>query len=92
MKKEQCDRTVELIAEYLEEMGLQLPLRSVDDIEVINDFFSDLEVELAQAADAGESVDSELLDDVSRAFDDTAIYELDDYVDLDELNARLGRK
>jgi hypothetical protein len=92
MKKEQTDRTIELIAEYLEKMGLQFPLRSMDDIEIINDFFSDLEVELAQAADAGESVDSELLVDVSRAFDDTALYEPDDYVDLDELNDRLGRK
>ena len=90
MKKEQTDRTVELIAEYLEKMGLQLPLRSMDDIEVINEFFSELEVELAQAADKGESIDGKLLDDVSRAFDDTAIYESDDYVDLDDLNARLG--
>jgi hypothetical protein len=92
MKKEQCDRTVQLIAENLEKMGLTIPLRDMDDIEVINDFFSDLEVELAQAKDAGEKIDQKYIEDVSRAFDDTAIYELDDYVDLDELNARLGKE
>ena len=89
MKKEQSDRTVELIREHLGDMGLKLPLKKMKEIEVINDFFEDMEIEMSNALSCGEDADRALLNDVSRAFDETVFYEIDDYVDLDELNRRL---
>ena len=44
MKKEQSDRTIELIREHLSDMGLQLPIKKLKEVETINDYFEDLEI------------------------------------------------
>ncbi len=88
MKKNVRDRTVELIKEYLPEIGVELPLKDEEDIEKICDFFEEMEVTLANADGCGEEVDQDLLDGVSDAYDDLVING-DDYHDIDELNKRL---
>lgn len=88
MKKNVSDRTVELIKEYLPEIGVELPLKDADDIEKICDFFEEMEVTLANADGCGEKVDTDLLDGAADAYDDLVING-DDYHDIDELNKRL---
>lgn len=58
-------------------------------ITTIYCFFSDMEEELANSYECGGDVNRDFLDDVAHAFDDTALCDDDDYVDIDELNEKL---
>jgi len=89
MQKTIRDETITLIKAYLPEIGVQVPLRSEEDIEKICDFFEYMEVTLANALADGEKVDRNLLDAAASAFDDLAIVEDDEYHDIDDLNRRL---
>jgi len=90
MEKNVSDRTLELIKLYLPEIGFKLPLKDVEDIEKICDFFEEMEVTLANADGCGEEVDSDLLCGAADAYDELVING-DDYHDIDELNKRLQR-
>ena len=89
MQKTIRDETITLIKAYLPEIGVQVPLRSEEDIEKICDFFEYMEATLANALADGEKVDRNLLDAAASAFDDLAIVEDDEYHDIDDLNRRL---
>ena len=89
MKKIVRDKTIELIKKYLPEMNVTLPLKNEDDVEIICDFFENMEREMSNALGYGDSVDRALLNDASDAFDDLAIIYEEDYHDLDDLNRRL---
>ena len=78
-----------MIKRYLPDIGVQLPLRDEGDVEKISDFFEEIEISLSNALGCGEKIDCQLLNSASRAFDDLAIIEDDDYHDIDELNQRL---
>ena len=88
MEKKVSDRTLELIKEYLPEIGVGLPLKDEEDIERICDFFEDMEVTLANAAGCGEKVDRDLLCGAAVVYDELVING-DDYHDIDALNKRL---
>ncbi len=87
MEKTVSDRTLELIKEYLPEIGLELLLKDEEDIEKICDFFEEMEVTLANADGCGEEVDSDLLCGAADAYDELVINGNDH--DIDELNKRL---
>ena len=89
MKKIIRDKTIELIKKYLPEINVTLPLKNEEDVEIISDFFENLEREMSNALGYGDPVDRTLLDDASNAFDDLAIIYEEDYHDLDDLNRRL---
>ena len=89
MKKIIRDKTIELITKYLPEINVTLPLKNEEDVEIISDFFENMEREMSNALGYGDPVDRTLLDDVSNAFDDLAIIYEEDYHDLDDLNRRL---
>lgn len=89
MEKTVSNRTLELIKLYLPEIGLKLPLKDEGDVELICDFFEEMEVTLANADGCGEEVDQDLLDGASDAYDELVING-DDYHDIDDLNMRLA--
>lgn len=89
MKKIIRDKTIELIKKYLPEINVTLPLKNEEDVEIISDFFENMEREMSNALGYGDPVDHTLLDDASNAFDDLAIIYEEDYHDLDDLNRRL---
>lgn len=89
MKKIIRDETILLIKRYLPEIGIQLPLTSETDIETIADFFEEKEITLSNALSCGDEIDRQLLDAVARAFDDLALFEDDDFHDIESLNRRL---
>lgn len=84
------DRTVQLIKEYLPEIGIELPIKDKSDLEEIAEFFEEMEVSLATDSMNGGNVDREFLGDVCRAFDDLNPNDIGDFIDIDKLNERLG--
>ena len=84
------DRTIELISEYLPQIGVSLPLKGKDDLDVISVFFADMESSMANGLVSGKQIDRKLLDDVSKAADETEPWNEDDFIDIDKMNKRLG--
>ena len=84
----QSDRTVELIRKYLSDMGLNLPLES-EDMDVISDFFENMEVDMANGLSEGVETDRNLLEDISNAYDEVTYVDDDDFIDMSKLNRRL---
>ncbi len=84
----QSDRTVELIRKYLSDMGLNLPLEA-EDMDVISDFFENMEVDMANGLSEGVETDRNLLEDISNAYDEVTYVNDDDFIDMSKLNRRL---
>lgn len=84
-----CDRTIELIKQYLPEIGIELPIKDEYELGEISEFFGDMEVRLSSEYTEGGDVDRKFLDDICRANDDTEPCNIEDYIDLDKLNRRL---
>ncbi len=82
MELKQSTMTVRLIAEHLSDMGLSLPL-GAEDMDTISDFFEKMEVDMANALSYGEKIDMELLDAVSKAYDEVTYVNDDDFIDMD---------
>ena len=88
MKRDIRERTISLIKEHFDKIGVELPL----DIEGVQDmmyYFGELESTLANAKCCGDKIDDELLDAAAHAYDDLFYLEEDDYSYIDELNERL---
>lgn len=83
------DRTIELIMEYLPQIGINLPLKGEDDLGEISAFFADMESSMANGLVSGKQIDRKLLDDVSKAADETEPWNEDDYIDIGKINKRL---
>ena len=89
MKLEVRDSTIEMIKRYKDDIGITFPLKDADDVEILSDFFKDMECTMANALTYGDDVDMDLLDRAANAYDDLTPIEEDDYNDLDDLNRRL---
>ena len=89
-EKVPSDATIALIADYLSEMKLHMPLDGPQ-IETAIDFFEDLEISLSEDQAEGKKVDRTLLFNASEAVDDLAICDDGDYLDYEKLNSRVEK-
>lgn len=92
MQKEVTDSTIDLVREYLPQTGVSFPLKSEEDVQILADYFEEMEVSLSNALSDGEPVDRSLLSRVAKAFDELAVIEDEDFHDLDTLNERLFQR
>lgn len=84
------DCSIWVILDNLSETDLPLPLDE-NDMEVLLEHIELLESSLSDRKDSGESIDEKLLIDVSNCVDEIAIYEDDEYIDMNKLNERLNQ-
>ena len=83
-----CDRTVELVALEMSDMGLSYPLCE-DDGDIILDRFTDMDAEIGQIENVGRFT-AEYDEQVTRAVDEFNLDD-DEYIDYGSLNIRLKR-
>ncbi|MBE6517429.1 MAG: hypothetical protein E7Z67_04505 [Thermoplasmata archaeon] len=88
MKREIRERTISLIKEHFDKIGVGLPL-DIEGVQDMMDYFEEIECTLANAKGCGDKVDDELLNAAADAYDDLFYLEEDDYSYIDELNERL---
>ena len=89
MQKMVSNATILLIKENLPKIGIGLPLKNEEELQIVADYFEDMEVCLSNAISDGEQIDRSQLDAAARAFDELAVFEDDDTHDLVDLNKRL---
>ena len=83
------DRTVELILEHIDNIGLELPLKSDDDVGILAEYFAKIEDSLSIGLCSGKEIDRKLLKDAERANMELTPFNSDDFIDIDKLNKRL---
>ena len=88
MKRDIREKTISLIKEHFDKIGVELPL-DIEGVQDMMDYFGELESTLANAKCCGDKIDDELLDAAAHAYDDLFYLEEDDYSYIDELNERL---
>ncbi|MCQ2071103.1 MAG: hypothetical protein MJZ68_08225 [archaeon] len=88
MEKLISDATVKCISDSLSKNNLILPLDN-NDIETLLEYFEMLEITLSNNKNDGEFVDEDFLNQITDCVDELAIYEDDEYIDLESLNLRL---
>ena len=69
MKRDIRERTISLIKEHFDRLGVELPL-NIEDVQDMMDYFEDIECTLANAKGRGDKVDDELLNAAADAYDD----------------------
>ena len=89
MQKEVTDATISLIRKCLPQTGVTLPIRSEEDVQILADYFEEMEISLSNALSDGEPINRSFLSKVAKAFDELAVIEDDDFHNLDSLNERL---
>ncbi len=89
MHKAISEGTIALIRKHIPKIGVTLPIRDEEDVQIIADYFEEMEVCLSNALSDGEKIDRSELDAAAKAFDELAMIEDDDCHDLEDLNKRL---
>ena len=89
MEQIPSDRTVELIVKHKTEIGIELPLKSADDVSRIAEYFASIEVSLSNGLCSGKEIDRKLLEDVENANQELTPFNSDDFIDIEKLNKRL---
>ncbi len=88
MKRDIREKTISLIKEHFDKIGVELPL-DIEGVQDMMDYFGELESTLANAKCCGDKIDDELLDAAAHAYDDLFYLEEGDYSYINELNERL---
>lgn len=86
------DRTIELIIEHINTIGIDLPLKSMDDVDRISEYFAEIEVSLSNGLSSGKDVNRKYLEDVENANQELTPFNEDDFIDIEKLNERLIKR
>ena len=83
------DKVVETIRKHLPNIDVKLPLKSMDDIDTISSYFTDIEVDLSNGLCSGIPIDEDELDEAASVVTELIPNDNDDFVDIDKFNKRL---